>query len=59
MLTPKGLEEKGNLTVRFLKRKLAEYEEIKKQVEELHNEVQQEGIGNAEGEINDAVKSII
>lgn len=32
MLTPKGLEEKGKLTVRFLKRKLAEYEEIKKQI---------------------------
>jgi len=59
MLTPKGLEEKGKLTVRFLKRKLAEYEEIKKQVEELHNEVQQEGLGSPEGEINDAVKSII
>ena len=29
MLTPKGLEEKGRLTVRFLKTKLAEYKEIK------------------------------
>ena len=28
MLTPKGLEEKGRLTLRFLKRKLSEYEEI-------------------------------
>ena len=59
MLTPKGLEEKGKLTVRFLKRKLSEYEEIKKQIRELHNEVQQEGLDNPEGELNDAVKSII
>ena len=59
MLTPKGLEEKGKLTVRFLKRKLAEYEEIKKQILELHNEVQQESLDNPKGELNDAVKSII
>jgi len=59
MLTPKGLEEKGKLTVRFSKTKLAEYEEIKKQVEELHNEIQQKSVGKVEGEINDAVKSII
>ncbi len=59
MLTPKGLEEKGKLTVRFLKRKLSEYEEIKKQILELHNEVQQESLDNPKGELNDAVKSII
>ena len=59
MLTPKGLEEKGKLTVRFLRRKLAEYEEIKKQILELHNEVQQESLDNPKGELNDAVKSII
>ena len=59
MLTPKGLEEKGKLTVRFLRRKLAEYEEIKKQIRELHGEVQQGGLDNHEGELNDAVKSII
>ena len=50
MLTPKGLEEKGNLTVRFLRRKLAEYEEIKKQILELHNEVQQGSLDNPKGE---------
>ena len=59
MLTPKGLEEKGQLTVRFLRRKIAEYEEIKKQILELHNEVQQESLDNPKGELNDAVKSII
>jgi len=59
MLTTKGLEEKGKLTVLFLKRKLSEYEEIKKQIRELHSEVQQGGLDNHEGELNDAVKSII
>ena len=58
MLTPKGLEEKGKLTVRFLRRKLSEYEEIKKQIRELHHEVEQEGMADPGIEINDAVKSI-
>ena len=58
MLTPKGLEEKGKLTVRFLKRKLSEYEEIKKQIRELHYEVEQEGLADPGVEINDAVKRI-
>lgn len=39
MLTPSGLEEKGKLTVTFLKRKLSEYEEIKRQIKELAGEV--------------------
>jgi hypothetical protein len=34
ILTPKGLEEKARLTLRFLKRKLSEYEEIKRQIRE-------------------------
>ena len=59
VLTPKGLEAKGKLTVRFLKRKLAEYEEIKKQIRELHYEVQEEGLDNPGNELADAVKSII
>ncbi|MBW1796596.1 MAG: MarR family EPS-associated transcriptional regulator [Deltaproteobacteria bacterium] len=59
MLTPKGLEEKGRLTIRFLKRKVSEYEEIKKQIRELHYEVQQEGFDNPGSELADAVKSII
>jgi len=39
MLTPSGLEEKARLTVTFLKRKLSEYEEIKRQIRELAGEV--------------------
>jgi len=59
MLTPKGLEEKGRLTLRFLKRKLSEYEEIKKQIRELHYEVEQESLGNPDSELSAAVESII
>src|SRR6266480_2230663 len=34
-LTPKGIEEKAIVTVRFLKRKLDDYEALKQEVEEL------------------------
>ena len=59
MLTSKGLEEKGRLTLRFLKRKLSEYEEIKKQIRELHHEVEEDGLDNSGSELSAAVKSII
>ena len=39
-LTPQGIEEKARLGVRFLHRKLAEYEEIRQQIAELTREVQ-------------------
>lgn len=50
ILTPRGIEEKATLTVRFLKRKLEEYEEIKRQIEALTEEVE-------ENELMDLVKS--
>ena len=37
-LTPSGLEAKALLTVSFLKRKISEYNEIKKQIRELARE---------------------
>ncbi|WP_394180924.1 MarR family EPS-associated transcriptional regulator [Marinomonas posidonica] len=39
LLTPKGIEEKVSLTQRFLKRKLAEYEALEKEIEQLRQEV--------------------
>ena len=39
ILTPRGLEEKAKVTTRFLHRKMEEFEEIKKQIEELSEEV--------------------
>jgi EPS-associated MarR family transcriptional regulator len=47
ILTPVGIEEKGRITVRFLKRKLKEYEEIKRQIAVLTEEVEQNGLGKA------------
>jgi EPS-associated MarR family transcriptional regulator len=59
LLTPKGLEEKARMTLSFLKRKLAEYEEIKKQIRELHYEVEEEVLDDPDSELIVAVKSII
>lgn len=37
-LTPKGIEEKAEVTYRFLQRKIEEYESIKVEIESLKNE---------------------
>ena len=42
MLTPEGLEEKAKITLKFLKRKLSEYEEIKRQIKEIANEAEKD-----------------
>ena len=39
-LTPTGIEERGMLAVRFLMRKLREYEEIRQQIQELGRDIQ-------------------
>ncbi|TBR41250.1 MarR family EPS-associated transcriptional regulator [Marinomonas agarivorans] len=39
LLTPKGIEEKVFLTQQFLKRKIAEYETLEKEIEQLRREV--------------------
>lgn len=39
ILTPRGLEQKAKITARFLKQKTAEYENIKKQIEEITREL--------------------
>jgi EPS-associated MarR family transcriptional regulator len=38
VLTAKGIQDKARVTVRFLRRKLDEYEALKRQVEELQQE---------------------
>lgn len=38
-LTPHGMEEKARITVRFLKRKMAEYDALKEEIERLREEV--------------------
>ncbi|MBM9577348.1 MarR family EPS-associated transcriptional regulator [Leptospira sp. 201903070] len=41
-LTPMGLEEKARVTVRYLKVKMQEYEQIQKEIEELKKEVEEQ-----------------
>ena len=38
LLTAKGIEEKGNLTISFLKFKIQEYELLKSEIEQLQQE---------------------
>ncbi|MCW5953621.1 MAG: MarR family EPS-associated transcriptional regulator [Propionibacteriaceae bacterium] len=38
LLTPKGFQEKARVTVRFLKSRMAEYETLKREVEQLQRE---------------------
>ena len=60
ILTPHGIEEKGRITVRFLKRKIAEYEEIERQIGVLAEEVQKNGLrGMAESEIGENANRFI
>ena len=43
LLTPMGIAAKTALTARFLKRKLAEYEALEVEIEQLKSEVRQAG----------------
>jgi len=44
LLTPRGVEEKARITVGFLKRKMQEYERLRKEIEELKREAEQKGL---------------
>jgi len=46
-LTPKGLEEKVNVTYAFLRRKMAEYDAVSAEVERLSREVAESGLSDA------------
>ena len=39
LLTPSGLDEKARITVRFLKQRIKDYEQIKQEIAELEAEV--------------------
>ena len=39
LLTPKGIEQKSKLTKAYLARKITEYEQLKKEIEQLQNQV--------------------
>ncbi len=40
ILTPQGIEQKAEITIRFLKRKVGEFEVLKKEIEQLEREVE-------------------
>ena len=42
LLTPSGIEAKARITVRFLKYKVAEYEAIRSEIEELRHEAERD-----------------
>lgn len=42
LLTPKGIEQKTRITASFLKRKMAEYEALRKEIEWLKCEIEDE-----------------
>ncbi len=44
VVTPRGVAEKAELTFRFLKKKLTEYEEIRCQIKELNRDMEQEDL---------------
>lgn len=39
LLTPQGIEQKAVITLHFLRRKMAEYETLEKEIEDLRREV--------------------
>ena len=39
LLTPTGIDEKSKLTKAYLARKITEYERLKKEIEQLQNQV--------------------
>jgi EPS-associated MarR family transcriptional regulator len=41
-LTPRGLEAKGRLTVRFLGQKMAEYEKLRAEIDQMRSETQRD-----------------
>ena len=59
-LTPKGIEARANITIDFLKSKLSEYDEIKKQILELTQEVEDETLADIRnGDMTDDIKQIL
>jgi len=51
ILTPKGIEEKVNVTSSFLRRKIAEYDLLSKEIDRLTEEVKELGTAGADESI--------
>ena len=44
LLTPRGVEDKARITIRFLQHKLQEYEQLRMEIEVLKREAEQKGL---------------
>ena len=59
LLTPRGMEEKTRVAMNFLKSKVREYEEIKRQIKELSVEMEgKEGEGIFSEEVQEALDGV-
>ena len=56
LLTPRGVEQKAAIAFRFLKRKVAEYESLKREIAALRREVAAEGAGTKRGSATTTVR---
>jgi len=50
VLTPRGIEEKARVTLRFLKWKVGEYEALQKEIAELTEQARKLRVGGIQGE---------
>lgn len=46
LLTPRGIEQKANLTVRFLQMKIQEYEALRSEISQMRREVKDRNLGS-------------
>ena len=58
ILTPRGMEEKARLAFSFLKIKISEYEAIKRQIEDLTREIEENELSDATVPMVDAGKEV-
>jgi EPS-associated MarR family transcriptional regulator len=47
-LTPRGIEEKSRMTYRFLLRKMREYEDLEREIQQLREEIREDGVDSGE-----------
>jgi EPS-associated MarR family transcriptional regulator len=50
LLTPQGIESRARMTLEFLQVKVAEYERLRREIEELKREAEQNGLLENSGE---------
>ncbi len=49
VLTPKGIEAKAHISMRFLQRKIEEYETLRMEIEQLKSELEKQGTASEVG----------